>query len=84
MVQNLRRLKILAYSWIGYIAIADWAYVGIFAVAVQFENQDKFWIPNQKLHVACILDFSKKNQNELVCPFLVFFLAILVPELIVV
>ena len=24
--------------------IAEWAYAGIFAVAVQFQNQDKFWI----------------------------------------
>ena len=57
-------------------SIADWAYAGIFAVAVRFQNQDQFWIPQPKLHGACILGFFKKSQNEVVWSFLVF-LAIL-------
>ena len=28
--------------------IPEWAYADIFAVAVRFQNQDKFWISNQK------------------------------------
>ena len=28
--------------------IAEWAYAGIFAVAVRFQNQDHFWISHQK------------------------------------
>ena len=28
--------------------IAGWAYAGIFAVAVQIQNQDQFWISRQK------------------------------------
>ena len=60
-------------------AIAGRAYTGNFAVAFQFQNQDQFWVPCQKLHGACILDFSEKSQNERVWPFLVC-LAMLVPE----
>ena len=26
--------------------IAEWAYAGIFAVAVRFQNKDQFWIPH--------------------------------------
>ena len=66
-----------------WIAIADKAYRGMFAVAVRFQNQDQFWIPHQKLHRACNLDFSEKSQNELVWQFSMF-LAILVQESIVV
>ena len=28
--------------------IAEWAYAGIFAVAVQVQKQDQFWISHQK------------------------------------
>ena len=28
--------------------IAEWAYAGIFAVAVRFQNQDQYWISHQK------------------------------------
>ena len=66
----------------GLVSNTDWAYAGIFAVAVRFQNQDQFWILHQKLHGACIFDFFKNPQNEVVWPFLVF-LVILVPELIV-
>ena len=36
------------YSWIGYVGISEWAYAGIFAVAVRIQNQDQFWISRQK------------------------------------
>ncbi len=48
------------------LRIAEWAYAGIIAVAVRFQNQDQFWIPHQKLHGACVFDFFKKLKNELV------------------
>ena len=53
--------------------IAEWAYAGIFAVVVRFQNQDQFWISHQKIrgHI-----FSEKSKNELVQPKLMF-LAIL-------
>ena len=28
---------------------AEWAYTGIFAVAVRIQNQDQFWISHQKI-----------------------------------
>ena len=43
-----------------WLAIANWAYAGIFAVDVCFQNQDQFWIPHQKLHGAYIFDFFRK------------------------
>ena len=76
-------LQIILTIQLDWLAIADWAYAGIFAVAVRFQNQDQFWIPRQKLHWACILDFFEKSQNEHVLAVMVI-LAILVPELIVV
>ena len=39
--------------------IAEWAYAGIFAVAVQFKNKDQFWISNQKISGRV----SSKSQN---------------------
>ena len=56
--------------------IVEWAYSGIFAVAVQFQNKDQFLDSSAKIHGACILDFFKKSQNELGWPCLMF-LAIL-------
>ena len=53
-------------------SIADWAYVGIFAVKIRFHIRDQFWIPQPKLHGACILDFVEKSKNELVWSFLRF------------
>ena len=40
--------------------IAERAYAGIFAVAVQFQNQDKFWISRQKNQRSF---FSKNIKN---------------------
>ena len=45
------------YMQLGWLAIAEWAYAGIFAVTVQFQNQDKFWIPHQKLQWGRFLMF---------------------------
>ena len=55
-----------------WLRIAEWAYAGIFAVAVRFQNQDQFWIPHQKLHVACVLDFFDISKNKLVWPNMLF------------
>ena len=47
--------------------------IGWKMMAVRFQNQDQFWIPQPKLHVACILDFFfEKSKNELVRPKMVF------------
>ena len=43
--------------------ITDWAYTSIFAVEVQFQIRDQFWIPQPKLHQACILDFFEKSKH---------------------
>ena len=41
-----------------------WDYADIFAVEVQFQIRDQFWIPQPKLHgTAYILDFFAKPQN---------------------
>ncbi len=49
----------VAASW-----ISEWAYAaGIFAVAVRFQNQDKFWISHIKLHGAWVFDFFEKSKN---------------------
>ena len=40
---SFRKFIQLDWPW-----IAEWAYAGIFAVAVQFQNQDDFWISHQK------------------------------------
>ena len=69
------------YSW-----IILWLQTGltlVFCCRCQISKQRPVWIPHQKLHRACILDFFEKSQNELVWHFLVF-LAMLVPESIVV
>ena len=60
-----------------WLSIAGSVYARFFAVAVQFQIQDQFWIPRLKVHIACILDFFEKSRNELVRPKMVF-LAILV------
>ena len=49
-----------------WLAIANWAYADIFAVAVQFQYQDQFWIPHQKLHGAYFLDRCVEPQNMLI------------------
>ena len=41
----------------------EWAYAGIFAVAVRFQNQEQFWISHQKNQFFC---FFKILKNELV------------------
>ena len=52
------------YIQLNWPSIAGWAYTSIFAVAV--------WIPQPRLHGACILDFFfKKLKNELVRPKMV-------------
>ena len=56
------RVNLLQLDW---LAIADWAYASIFAVAVQFQDKDQFWIPHQKLHGACVLDFLKNLKMSL-------------------
>ena len=53
-------------------SIAGWDYASIFAVAVRFLIQDQFWIPQSKLHEACIFDFFEKSKNELARPKMVF------------
>ena len=50
--------------------ITEWAYAGIFTVAVRFQNQDQFWISRQKIR-GCFL-FFRKVKNELVRPKMVF------------
>ena len=70
-------LRFLISVQLDWPSIADWAYASIFAVKVQFHIRDQFWIPQPKLHGACILDFVEKSKNELVWPFFMF-LAILV------
>ena len=54
--------------------IAEWAYAGIFAVAVQCQNQDQFWISRQTNRGVFYLFI--KSKNELVRPKMMF-LAIL-------
>ena len=56
-----------------WLRIAEWACAGIFAVAVQFQNQDHFLISHQKLHE---FFFFEKSKNELVWSKMMF-LAIL-------
>ena len=51
--------------------IAEWAYASIFAVAVQFQNKDQFWISRQKSGVVFLI-FFEKPKNELVRPKMVF------------
>ena len=48
-----------------WLAIADWAYTGIFAVVVRFQNQNQFWISHQELHGACDLEFLKNLKISL-------------------
>ena len=59
-----------------WLSIAGSVYARFFAVAVQFQIQDQFWVLQPKIHGACILDFFEKSKNELVRPKMVF-LAIL-------
>ena len=49
---------------------AEWAYAGIFAVAVRFQNQDQFWISPKKIRGRFY--FFKKSKNELVWPKTMF------------
>ena len=44
--------------------IAEWAYVGIFAVAARFKTHDQFWFSHQKNQGSFF--FSEKSKNELV------------------
>ena len=70
------------YIQLDWPSIAGWAYASIFAVVVRFQIRDQFWVPQPKLHRACILDFFEKSKNELVRPKMVF-LAILAKNMIV-
>ena len=45
--------------------IAGWTYAGIFAVAVQIQNQDQFWISHPKTQ-GSFFYFIEKSKNELV------------------
>ena len=49
---------------LGWQWIAEWAYVGIFAVAVRIQNQDQFWISCQK-NQGLFFNFLEKLKNEL-------------------
>ena len=54
------------HSWIvNQLHIAHWDYIIHFAVEIPFEIRDQFWVPHQKLHGACYLDFVK-SQNMLI------------------
>ena len=55
-----------------WLSIVDWAYASIFAVEIRFHIRGQFWIPEPKLHGACILDFFEKSKNELGWTFLMF------------
>ena len=55
--------------------IAEWAYAGIFAMAVRIQNQDQFWISLEKSG-AVFLNFFEQSKNELVRAKMMF-LAIL-------
>ena len=39
------------------LSVTHWDWVITFAVEVQFQFRDQFWIPQLKLHEACYLDF---------------------------
>ena len=60
------RVLQLDWSW-----IVEWAYAGIFAVAVQFQNQDQFLVSRQKIK-GHFFKFFEKLKNELVQPKIVF------------
>ena len=55
--------------------IAEWAYAGIFALAIRLQNQDQFWISHKKIRGRYYI-FFEKSKNEPVRPKMVF-LAIL-------
>ena len=42
--------------------IAEWTYVGIFAVAVRFQNQNQFWVSHQKNQGSFSFIFSKSQR----------------------
>ena len=42
--------------------IADWDYAGILVVKDLFHIRDHFWIPQPKLHGACILIFFEISK----------------------
>ena len=47
---------------------AEWAYAGIFAVSVRFQNQDQFWVSHQTNLVWFFCFFFKKSKNDLARP----------------
>ena len=49
-----------------YPSVRHWEYIITFAVEVQFQIRDQFWIPHQNLHEAYYLDFLVTSQNVLV------------------
>ena len=53
------------------LRIAECAYVGIFSVAVQYQNQDQFWISRQKYQES-FFNFFEKSKNELARPKTMF------------
>ena len=43
--------------------IAEWAYAGIFDVAVNFQNQDQFWVSRQKNQVSFLFLFFRNVEK---------------------
>ena len=60
-MQNLIQ-KHLSYATLDWPWIAEWAYAGIFTVAVRIQNQDQFWISHQKIRGRFFI-FSKSKKR---------------------
>ena len=66
------RSTLLRYLQLDWPWVTEWAHTSIFAVAVLFQNQDRFRISHQKIRSHFLICF-KKLKNELVWPKMVFF-----------
>ena len=64
-----RGIKYKLYLQLDWPQVAEWAYAGIFPVAVQFQNQDQIWISHQK---KTGFFFFEKSKHELVQPKMMF------------
>ena len=62
--------QIEIFLQLDWLWVAEWACAGIFAVAVQFQNRDKFIA--FLIKKAGFVFFFEKSKNELVRPKMVF------------